>query len=60
MAVNPYNFFVQPLESLPQLEKLMDKLQELYKNVKYGNLKIEDVLPGHIYASTYTDGRWYR
>lgn len=59
-AVNPYNFFVQPLESRPKLHKLMEQLQVRYKNVAYSPLTIDDIIPGNIYASKYDDGNWYR
>ncbi|XP_066258782.1 tudor domain-containing protein 7A isoform X1 [Euwallacea similis] len=60
VAVNPFNFFVQPLESFSKLNEMMTKLQSLYKDVEYGDLKVDDILPGDVYASKYTDGCWYR
>ncbi|XP_066149149.1 tudor domain-containing protein 7A isoform X2 [Euwallacea fornicatus] len=60
VAVNPFNFFVQPLESFSKLNEMMTKLQRLYKDVEYGDLKVDDILPGDVYASKYTDGCWYR
>ncbi|KAF7287644.1 hypothetical protein GWI33_005992 [Rhynchophorus ferrugineus] len=59
-AVNPYNFFVQPLKSKPQLDGMMEELQMCYKDVQYGKLNIDDILPGNIYASKHDDGFWYR
>ncbi|KAJ8958427.1 hypothetical protein NQ318_002213 [Aromia moschata] len=49
-AVNPYNFFVQPLASRPQLNKMMEQLQHQYKNVLYSPLSVEQIVPGNIYA----------
>ncbi|CAG9857481.1 unnamed protein product [Phyllotreta striolata] len=59
-AVNPYNFFVQPLESQQRLHELMERLQERYGTVLYSPLTIDEVAPGNIYASKFTDGNWYR
>ncbi|KAL1502595.1 hypothetical protein ABEB36_007716 [Hypothenemus hampei] len=60
VAVNPFNFFIQPMASRLQLNEMMRKLQSIYQGVQYGNLKVEDVLPGNIYASKFEDGNWYR
>lgn len=59
-AVNPYNFFIQPLSSKPQLDQMMEDIQNQYRNTRYSNLKCEDILPGNIYASKHNDGFWYR
>lgn len=59
-AVNPYNFFIQPLESRPKLHKMMKQLQDAYKEVSYSPLTIDDITPGNIYASKFDDGKWYR
>ncbi|XP_057667390.1 tudor domain-containing protein 7 isoform X1 [Diorhabda carinulata] len=59
-AVNPYNFFIQPLESRPKLHKMMQQLQERYKEVLYSPLTIDQITPGNIYASKFDDGNWYR
>ncbi|XP_017780173.1 PREDICTED: tudor domain-containing protein 7B isoform X2 [Nicrophorus vespilloides] len=60
-AVNPWNFFVQPHDSTESLNKLMTKLQIACKDIHYGSLRLEDVIPGKIYASKYGgDGKWYR
>ncbi|CAH1996525.1 unnamed protein product [Acanthoscelides obtectus] len=59
-AVNPYNFFVQPFESQDKLNKMMEKLQERYKDVVYSPLQIDQIIPGNIYASKFDDGHWYR
>uniref|UniRef100_A0A6P7FEB4 Tudor domain-containing protein 7-like isoform X2 n=1 Tax=Diabrotica virgifera virgifera TaxID=50390 RepID=A0A6P7FEB4_DIAVI len=59
-AVNPYNFFVQPLESLSKLNKMMEQLQETYKDVTYSPLTLDKIEPGNIYASRFDDGNWYR
>ncbi|KAJ8916640.1 hypothetical protein NQ315_000285 [Exocentrus adspersus] len=59
-AVNPYNFFVQPLESHKTLYKMMKALQERYKDVMYSPLQVDQIVPGNIYASKFDDGCWYR
>lgn len=59
-AVNPWNFFVQPLDTQDQLQTLMTKLQARYKDVLYSPLQTEDIVPGEIYASKHEDGHWYR
>ncbi|ERL90611.1 hypothetical protein D910_07958 [Dendroctonus ponderosae] len=60
MAVSPYNFIVQPCSSYKQLHEMMDKLQLAYEDVQYGNLSIDDIVPGGIYAYKHTDSCWYR
>ncbi|KAJ8954659.1 hypothetical protein NQ314_007059 [Rhamnusium bicolor] len=59
-AVNPYNFFVQPLESRTKLHRMMEQLQERYKDVLYSPLIVDQIEPGNIYASKHEDGYWYR
>ncbi|CAG9821429.1 unnamed protein product [Phaedon cochleariae] len=59
-AVNPYNFFVQPLESRQKLHRMMERLQERYKDVLYSPLLVDQIVPGNIYASKFEDGNWYR
>ncbi|KAG5886984.1 hypothetical protein JTB14_024203 [Gonioctena quinquepunctata] len=59
-AVNPYNFFVQPLESKSKLHQMMEGLQERYKEVMYSPLIVDQIIPGNIYASKFEDGNWYR
>ncbi|XP_072387591.1 tudor domain-containing protein 7-like isoform X1 [Diabrotica undecimpunctata] len=59
-AVNPYNFFVQPLESLSKLNRMMEQLQDKYKHVTYSPLTLDQIQPGNIYASRFDDGNWYR
>ncbi|XP_074027084.1 tudor domain-containing protein 7 tapas isoform X2 [Leptinotarsa decemlineata] len=60
LAVSPYNFFVQPLESQSKLHQLMEQLQERYKEVLYSPLSTDQIIPGNIYASKFDDGNWYR
>ncbi|CAH0548702.1 unnamed protein product [Brassicogethes aeneus] len=59
-AVNPWNFFVQPLKSQEKLNTLMENLQKRYQNVQYSPLQTEDITPGQIFASKHEDGCWYR
>lgn len=59
-AVNPWNFFIQPLATQRDLHKLMLKLQETYKDKLYSPLQKDDIIPGKIYASKHDDGNWYR
>lgn len=59
-AVNPYNFFVQPLQSQRELNMMMAELQQRYKSIEYSPLIAEQVIPGNIYASKHEDGNWYR
>ncbi|XP_050308699.1 tudor domain-containing protein 7B isoform X2 [Anthonomus grandis grandis] len=60
VAIHPHNFFVQPYDSNEQLYELMERLQARYEKLEYGTLKVENVLPGSIYAAKYEDGCWYR
>lgn len=59
-AVNPWNFFIQPLETQRDLHQLMLKLQDTYKDKQYSPLQKDDIVPGKIYASKHEDGNWYR
>ncbi|XP_063926404.1 tudor domain-containing protein 7 isoform X2 [Zophobas morio] len=59
-AVNPWNFFVQPLDSFNELTALMADMQEYYKDLQFSPVPIEDIVPGKIYASKHEDGKWYR
>ncbi|CAH1132782.1 unnamed protein product [Ceutorhynchus assimilis] len=60
MAVSPYNFIVQPHEFELQLNTMMERLQEKCEKAEYGKIKVEDIVPGNIYASKHEDGIWYR
>lgn len=51
---------MQPHSTGKQLIKLMASLQEAYSNIQFSPLQIDNVLPGKIYASRHTDGKWYR
>lgn len=59
MAVSPYNFIVRPCSSNKELNDMMDKLQLAYQDVEYGNLSIDDIVLGGIYAYKL-DSCWYR
>ncbi|XP_044261452.1 tudor domain-containing protein 7-like isoform X2 [Tribolium madens] len=59
-AVNPWNFFVQPLDSFARLKSMMDEMQEHYKDIQFSPMALEDIVPGKIYASKHDDGQWYR
>ncbi|XP_060532697.1 tudor domain-containing protein 7A-like isoform X2 [Cylas formicarius] len=60
IAVNPYNFFIQPLASKNQLDEMMVKLQKKYNSAKHARLSAEEIVPGQIYASRHEDDVWYR
>ncbi|XP_973071.2 tudor domain-containing protein 7 isoform X1 [Tribolium castaneum] len=59
-AVNPWNFFVQPLDSFARLKALMNEMQEHYKDTHFSPMPLEEIIPGKIYASKHEDGQWYR
>ncbi|KAB0791266.1 hypothetical protein PPYR_03066 [Photinus pyralis] len=59
-TVHPHSFFVQPYNDVQKLNALMVEMQEAFKNVRTSTLQIGDILPGKVYASMYTDGKWYR
>lgn len=60
-SVNPWNFFVQPYESQPRLDNMMQKMQEYYNGLEDLDYPaVETVMPGNIYATKHEDGIWYR
>ncbi|OXU29931.1 hypothetical protein TSAR_011134 [Trichomalopsis sarcophagae] len=60
MAAHPGNFTIQPLLSVPELEKLMVELSNVCNSYNGPPLTPDAVKVGNMYAAKYDDGRWYR